>query len=64
MQLFVAYTFDDEEEGRIFFKNKILSVNIKTLSEIDQEAIENMEYELETTEPNIGRVTIINYKLI
>ena len=33
MQLFVAYTFDDEEENKVFFKNKILSVNIKDLSE-------------------------------
>lgn len=64
MQLFVAYTFDDEEENKIFFKNKILSVNIKNLSEITQDVIEDMEGTLEMFEENIGRVTIINYKAI
>lgn len=64
MQLFVAYTFDDEEENKIFFKNKILSVNIKDLSEITQDVIEDMEGTLEMFEENIGRVTIINYKAI
>ena len=64
MQLFVAYTFDDEEENKVFFKNKILSVNIKDLSEIAQDVIEDMEGTLEMFEENIGRVTIINYKAI
>lgn len=64
MQLFVAYTFDDEEENKVFFKNKILSVNIKDLSEINQDVIEDMEGTLEMFEENIGRVTIINYKAI
>jgi len=64
MQLFVAYTFDDEEENKVFFKNKILSVNIKDLSEITQDVIEDMEGTLEMFEENIGRVTIINYKAI
>lgn len=64
MQLFIAYTFDDEEENKIFFKNKILSVNIKDLSEITQDVIEDMEGTLEMFEENIGRVTIINYKAI
>ena len=64
MQLFVAYTFDDEEENKIFFKNKILSVNIRNLSEITQDVIEDMEGTLEMFEENIGRVTIINYKAI
>lgn len=64
MQLFVAYTFDDEEENKVFFKNKILSVNIKNLSEINQDVIEDMEGTLEMFEENIGRVTIINYKAI
>lgn len=64
MQLFVAYTFDDEEENKVFFKNKILSVNIKDLSEINQDVIEDMEGTLEMLEENIGRVTIINYKAI
>lgn len=64
MQLFVAYTFDDEEENKVFFKNKILSVNIKSLSEIAQDVIEDMEGTLEMFEENIGRVTIINYKAI
>ena len=64
MQLFVAYTFDDEEENKVFFKNKILSVKIKDLSEITQDVIEDMEGTLEMFEENIGRVTIINYKAI
>lgn len=64
MQLFVAYTFDDEEENKVFFKNKILSVKIKNLSEITQDVIEDMEGTLEMFEENIGRVTIINYKAI
>ena len=64
MQLFVAYTFDDEEENKVFFKNKILSVNIKDLSKINQDVIEDMEGTLEMFEENIGRVTIINYKAI
>lgn len=64
MQLFVAYTFDDEEENKIFFKNKILSVKIKDISEITQDVIEDMEGTLEMFEENIGRVTIINYKVI
>lgn len=64
MQLFVAYTFDDEEENKVFFKNKILSVNIKDLSEMTQDVIEDMEGTLEMFEENIGRVTIINYKAI
>lgn len=64
MQLFVAYTFDDEEENKVFFKNKILSVNIKDLSEITQDVIEDMEGTLEMFEEDIGRVTIINYKAI
>ena len=64
MQLFVAYTFDDEEENKVFFKNKILSVKIKDLSEITQDVIEDMEGTLEMFEEDIGRVTIINYKAI
>jgi len=64
MQLFVAYTFDDEEENKVFFKNKILSVKINNLSEITQDVIEDMEGTLEMFEENIGRVTIINYKAI
>lgn len=64
MQLFVAYTFDDEEENKVFFKNKILSVKIKDLSEITQDVIEDMEGSLEMFEEDIGRVTIINYKAI
>ena len=63
MQLFVAYTFDDEEENKVFFKNKILSVNIKDLSDINQDVIEDMEGTLEMFEEDIGRVTIINYKV-
>ena len=54
MQLFVAYTFDDEEENKVFFKNKILSVNIKDLSEITQDVIEDMEGTLEMFEENIA----------
>ena len=64
MQLFVAYTFDDEEENKVFFKNKILSVKINNLSEITQDVIEDMEGTLEMFEEDIGRVTIINYKAI
>ena len=64
MQLFVAYTFDDEEENKVFFKNKILSVNINGLSEITQDVIEDMEGSLEMFEEDIGTVTIINYKAI
>lgn len=64
MQIFVSYTFDDEEERHIFFKNKILSVNIKDLSEITEDVITDMETTLEMFEENIGRVTIINYKAI
>ena len=64
MQLFIAYTFDDEEENKVFFKNKILSVKINNLSEITQDVIEDMEGTLEMFEENIGRVTIINYKAI
>ena len=64
MLLFVAYAFDDEEENKTFFKNKIMPVNIKDTSEITADVIEDIEGTLEAYEEDIGTVTIINYKAI
>ena len=64
MQIFVAYTFDNKEKHKIFFKNKIMVLKINDLSEITEDILKDLENTLEAFEEDIGTITIINYKAI
>lgn len=64
MQLFISYVFNNEETNKVIFKNKIMLVDINTLSEITSPIIKKLEEELEVYEEDLGTVTILNYKCI
>ena len=64
MQLFISYVFNNEETNKVIFKNKIMLVDINTLSEITSPIIKKLEEELEAYEEDLGTVTILNYKCI